>query len=97
MAQQNETSSEPLTATLRLPSFPLRLALARTRGYLAVRRRTCEDIPARLGAAQRRAGNHFGRRWGPWNRRWSNGQQRLKMPGAAALIILDEAKAQGDR
>jgi hypothetical protein len=55
-------------------------------------------IAGMLGAAQRRAKNHFGREYGPWNRRWaSDDQARLRMPGAVAAIILDEAKLQGDR
>lgn len=53
------------------------------------------SIAGMLGAAQRRAGNHFGREHGPWNRRWASedDQARLKMPGAAAAIVLDEAEA----
>ncbi len=55
------------------------------------------SVAGMLGAAQRRAGNHFGRKYGPWNRRWaSDDQARLKMPGNVAAIVLDEARAQGD-
>jgi hypothetical protein len=55
------------------------------------------SIAGMLGAAQRRAGNHFGREYGPWHRRWaSDDQARLKMPRPVADIVLDEAKAQGD-
>jgi len=55
------------------------------------------SIAGMLGAAQRRAGNHFGRDYGPWHRRWAaDDQARLKMPAAAAAVVLDEAEKQGD-
>jgi hypothetical protein len=56
------------------------------------------SIAGMLGAAQRRAGNHFGQAHGPWNRRWAgDGHARLKMPGDVAATILDEASAQGNQ
>jgi len=56
------------------------------------------SIAGMLGAAGRRAKNHFDREHGPWNSRWgSDDQVRLKMPSAAAAIVLDEAAKQGDR
>jgi len=56
------------------------------------------SIAGMLGAAQRRAGNHFGRDYGPWSRRWaSDDQARLKMPANVAKVVLDEATSQGDR
>lgn len=55
------------------------------------------SVAGMLGAAQRRARNHFGRDAGPWYRRSSSrGHARLKMPQAVASVILDEADAQGD-
>jgi hypothetical protein len=55
------------------------------------------SIAGMLGAAQRRARNHFGRDHGPWYRRWTpDGRARLKMPKRVATVILDEATAQGD-
>ena len=56
------------------------------------------SIAGMLGAAGRRAKNHFGREHGPWNQRWaSDDQARLKMPREVAEIVLDEAQKQGDR
>lgn len=50
-----------------------------------------------LGAAQRRAGNHFDVQYGPWRRRWADDDQaRLKMPEDVADIILDEARRESD-
>ena len=55
------------------------------------------SIAGMLGAAGRRAKNHFGREHGPWNQRWaSDDQARLKMPREVAEIVLDEAQKQGD-
>jgi hypothetical protein len=54
-------------------------------------------VAGMLGAAQRRAGNRYGRDSGPWYQRTqANGQELLKMPGVAAAIVLDEAKIRGD-
>lgn len=50
------------------------------------------SIAGMLGAAARRARNHYGREHGPWTRRWrADGRARLTMPAAAATVILDEA------
>jgi hypothetical protein len=56
------------------------------------------SIAGMLGAAQRRAKNHFGRDDGPWFRRWgADDQARLKMPAETAQVVLAEAAAHGDR
>jgi hypothetical protein len=56
------------------------------------------SIAGMLGAAQRRAGNHFGRSHGPWKRRWdSEGIVQLRMPTDVAAVVLDEASSQEDR
>jgi hypothetical protein len=61
---------------------------AATLGY-----RDWNSIAGMLGAAQRRANNHFGRPEGPWKRRWAgDGQARFTMPPDVAAIVLDEAK-----
>jgi hypothetical protein len=56
------------------------------------------SVAGMLGAAQRRAKNHYGLKHGPWDRRWARDDQvRLKMPAAAAAVILDEAARRGER
>lgn len=66
---------------------------ARAVGY-----RDWNSIAGMLGAAQRRARNHFGHESGPWSRRWNaEDQAQLKMPRDVAAIVLDEARSQGDR
>jgi hypothetical protein len=51
-------------------------------------------IAGMLGAAQRRAKNHYSMKYGPWDRHWdtTDDQVRLTMPADVAAIILDEAK-----
>jgi hypothetical protein len=53
-------------------------------------------IAGMLGAAQRRAKNHYGMLDGPWDRRWDdNGQARLTMPADVADIVINEAEHIG--
>lgn len=53
------------------------------------------SIAGMLGAATRRAKNHFGRDKGPWHlRRGRDDHVRLKMPSDVARIILEEASKQ---
>lgn len=55
------------------------------------------SVAGMLGAAGRRAGNHFDRDQGPWHQRWaSDDQARMKMPDDVAAIVLDEASHLGD-
>ena len=50
------------------------------------------SIAGMLGAAQRRAKNHFGHDDAPWRRRWGRDDQaKLTMPPDVAGIVLDEA------
>lgn len=64
----------------------------------AVGSKDWNSIAGMLGAAQRRAKNHFGRESGPWSRRWAaDDQARLRMPARVAQVVLSEAEAQGDR
>lgn len=55
----------------------------------AVGLRDWNSIAGMLGAAQRRAGNHFGREYGPWRRRWARSclmiRGNLKAGVASAL------------
>lgn len=61
----------------------------------AIGSRDWNSIAGMLGAAARRAKNHFGREKGPWHLRWaSDGQARLKMPSDVAQILLEEASKQ---
>jgi hypothetical protein len=51
-------------------------------------------ISGMLGAAARRAKNHYGMKYGPWDRHWdsSDDQVRLTMPKDVAEILLAEAR-----
>jgi hypothetical protein len=50
------------------------------------------SIAGMLGAAARRAANHYGLQESPWVQRWANdGQARFTMPRDLAAVILDEA------
>jgi hypothetical protein len=51
------------------------------------------SIAGVLGAAHRRAVNHYGLEEPPWKQRWTydEGRRRFKMPPNIAAIILDEA------
>jgi hypothetical protein len=58
----------------------------------AIGYRDWNSIAGMLGAAGRRAKNHFGREQGPWQLRSArDGQARLKMPNDVARIILELA------
>lgn len=50
-------------------------------------------VAGMLGAAHRRASNHYGYEEPPWLQRWviEEGRYRFKMPTIVARIVLDEA------
>jgi hypothetical protein len=98
LRQHYRDSSEKMRAFLVLLAEHASEEVTSYEAAEALGYRDWNSVAGMLGAAQRRAGNHFGRSYGPWNRRWAGDDHaRLKMPHDVAAIILDEATAQGDR